>query len=1564
MSSVRRFPASRTHIDPSSGVLPALLLATTLALAAATAAVAQTCGAAGGDPRPVDASPGAPESLARSCASPAEPASLTAALPPTAVGNPVDVVTGNKYLRAIDLALPATDTLDLSQVASADLASRAGAARFAQDEAPLALADGVTLGVGWRTDAPLALAFTRHYNARNAFARSLGPGWSHAFDTRLVERAVRAEVQIVQGDGRRIVLRAGGKRRWRGVDPADGIVVRTGPGGGWTWRWPGGRELHFDALGRLARIVGADGDALQIVRDASGRIGAVRDHAGRRLRMQYRASRLVAVTATGLGTVRFDYDAHGRLVSATHPDGRIVRYRYDDPRAWERLTAVVDADGRESAYRYDDGGRVVFSRGIGEPAGIALHYALPRRAGGVGETRVVHAAGAARYRWRYDTHTHRAMLLEGAGVACRNCPQVARRYRYDARHRLAGQDDTALHRDALGRVVAVTREVAGSRQQWRVRYASSDPLAPAAEIDAPSGSNGSRHRIRLRRDERGRLVRREEHGRSPARGAPIVRVATFAYLGSGPAAGKLAGVRHGASALAFHYDDHRRLVAIEAAPDVVHAFARDDAGRVVGEYLPVGVTRATAFDAIGRPVLRRVAGRDFPLRAGTQSQRRRSGRDAASEPTGRSWPAGPRGAPAVVPVPIGLSARGPDGFVFVDADGGVTRQRFDDFGRLVHERSPAFGERWFAHDDAGRLAEIRYDDGSLDRHQHDGAGRLVAREQRAGDEAVHTRIRYRGLQVVAVEHPVMRTRATWGEQARVTRIEQVAFGRRYVQTFAHDALGRLVEHGLPDGSAVVYRYDPGGRIARLGWRAGGGHAPTWLALARADDASPARSPRHDSFGLGNGLVEVRRYRDDGRPMQIEVARAGARGEALLRWNYAWDRAGRPLAIAHDRYVDRFAFDRAGRLVVRERTPARQATSRSRPTVAAASPGAGGVEYFAWSAAGTLRAARGDDGIDRRFESDGRYPAARLGVRHLRYGAQRRLQVVTAPGGGTVARYRYGAMGERVESVVDGGHRVRRFLHHRRQLLAELDAAGEITRLYLHRDGLPFVTIDRVRGPGGRVAHRIHYLHTDHLGTPHAASDAQGRLAWRGRYAAFGGLVAESGAYRQPLRLPGQYADAETGLHENFLRHYDPVRARYLEPDPLGLAAGPNLRAYAGGDPLTRIDPLGLILFAFDGTGNDPSSRTNVYEFARLYDSGEAFDAAAGYDGAANYVPGVGTGGGVSDNALTGGALALGLRERVDTQLARLDGYVQARFESDAAARAVGPDAPVSVTVDIVGFSRGAAAARDFANRLLARRDTGHYRDLVGGGCVRVDVRFMGLFDTVLSAHLGEVDLRIPEAVGYVASAVAANEHRERFSLESIYPSNDARDTAGNRLERSFIGAHADIGGGYACEPAGSPSCDGGDLSDVALAWMIAQARAQGVAFDEIPDALRVVSRPVLHDERTQWAWFDPDPVSDREVRFNATSQTSPAVAPVATAPGGVPTGAGGQLATGSAPAAPQPSRVAIDDGMTSGLSARFVRADATPTPGRVGTVDLDAYLDWLARQPGYRLDAIERPVGA
>ncbi|MBA3012185.1 MAG: hypothetical protein FP812_18415, partial [Desulfobacula sp.] len=142
---------------------------------------------------------------------------------------------------------------------------------------------------------------------------------------------------------------------------------------------------------------------------------------------------------------------------------------------------------------------------------------------------------------------------------------------------------------------------------------------------------------------------------------------------------------------------------------------------------------------------------------------------------------------------------------------------------------------------------------------------------------------------------------------------------------------------------------------------------------------------------------------------------------------------------------------------------------------------------------------------------------------------------------------------------------------------------------------------------------ICYYINDHLGTPVKIIDDQGQVIWDTGYMPFGKTNINVDTMQNNFRFPGQYFDAETGLHYNWHRYYDPTTGRYLTPDPIGLAGGINPFVYVLNDPINKIDPFGL-----DTTTN----RVNLtfifgdITFGKTYDdkgnSGFLFSAAFGF----------------------------------------------------------------------------------------------------------------------------------------------------------------------------------------------------------------------------------------------------------------------------------------------------------------------------------------------------------------
>ncbi len=91
--------------------------------------------------------------------------------------------------------------------------------------------------------------------------------------------------------------------------------------------------------------------------------------------------------------------------------------------------------------------------------------------------------------------------------------------------------------------------------------------------------------------------------------------------------------------------------------------------------------------------------------------------------------------------------------------------------------------------------------------------------------------------------------------------------------------------------------------------------------------------------------------------------------------------------------------------------------------------------------------------------------------------------------------------------------------------------------------------------GGKSPAGIYYFLNDHPGTPQQLVDSNGVIVWQAAYYPFGKAQVVTETITNPLRFPGQYYDAKTGLHYNWNRYYDPETGRYLRLIRLGWMGG-------------------------------------------------------------------------------------------------------------------------------------------------------------------------------------------------------------------------------------------------------------------------------------------------------------------------------------------------------------------------------------------------------------------------
>jgi RHS repeat-associated protein len=816
-------------------------------------------------------------------------------------------------------------------------------------------------------------------------------------------------------------------------------------------------------------------------------------------------------------------------------------------------------------------------------------------------------------------------------------------------------------------------------------------------------------------------------------------------------------------------------------------------------------------------------------------------------------------------------------------------------------------------DAADRIVASTDANGNQASYEYDVMGRIVS--QRVTDAVdggtTTTTWRYEGTRLVAIDHPDQAERYSYDAQGRVntkTVILTLADGRQLSSTtrFGYDDLGQLASISLPDGSTLGYKRNGQNQITALERCAVG---DSWLRklLPRQtivrDIERDVVGIKHLTFGNGieayyqrskEGSLARIVYRDPRKPASNNrgnplleamvgirhaqaasaVALPGALGlpsdpNALLDHRYLWDSQGNLLYTRDKDAASSYAYEARDRLIV--------AATAAAPTTARGTASKISLARYHYDDNGNrLLAQEGLDdqsdinghtvrtsyefGSDRWHTATGgdrlhevRYDAVgqpnRIGNRSFVWDAFGKLLEVR-DGRRVLGRYRYNHRGERIEKIVGNEHTY--YLYEERRLVAELDSSGTVRRQYIYLGDLPVAIIDnedrsssdRPRRNGltkfmvdvtmfrdvwlGK-AKAVTYLQTNHLGAIELITDAEGKPLWHAAYSPFGKLIPPHGKPADPsqlkpkLRLPGQYEDDETGLYYNDRRYYDATRGRYLTPDPLGLAGGSNGYTYVNGNPMRYIDPQGLVLFAFDGTNNSnpppgADDFSNVYKFFLAYDATQ--------NGPKWYMNGIGRddpNSGIQSN-LTDAANANTAHDRVKFMEERLDSFMSTTNFKEGA----------TVNIDIVGFSRGAAMARDFANRIATRLKANKYKNT--GACVQL--RFMGLWDTVAQFGVNGVDnsewsLAIPEEAKNVFQAVALNEHRYAFPGEAI----------GRGTQRGFIGSHADIGGSYGT----------GDLSDVALNWIVDRAKESGIKmFDWGKNGTSVqwgiVTNPVLHSK--------------------------------------------------------------------------------------------------------------------
>jgi RHS repeat-associated protein len=167
---------------------------------------------------------------------------------------------------------------------------------------------------------------------------------------------------------------------------------------------------------------------------------------------------------------------------------------------------------------------------------------------------------------------------------------------------------------------------------------------------------------------------------------------------------------------------------------------------------------------------------------------------------------------------------------------------------------------------------------------------------------------------------------------------------------------------------------------------------------------------------------------------------------------------------------------------------------------------------------------------------------------------------------------YDALGNRVKTTVNGVTRLWVVDHTDplKRPLMETTTNGTPVRYYVWGAGRLLAAID--------ADGTTRYAHCDDQGSVVAFTSTNGAVLFTANYGPYGEPWGTTGTNVTPFGWLGGHGVFHAGggsLYLTRYRAYDTTLKRFLSQDPLGLGGGPNVYAYALGNPLSYIDPLGL-----------------------------------------------------------------------------------------------------------------------------------------------------------------------------------------------------------------------------------------------------------------------------------------------------------------------------------------------------------------------------------------------------
>jgi len=417
----------------------------------------------------------------------------------------------------------------------------------------------------------------------------------------------------------------------------------------------------------------------------------------------------------------------------------------------------------------------------------------------------------------------------------------------------------------------------------------------------------------------------------------------------------------------------------------------------------------------------------------------------------------------------------------------------------------------------------------------------------------------------------------YGNLSKTTFVETQ--GTNYITSYQYDDGDRLSQMTLPSGRVIDYQRDGVRRLQQIDTTLNG------VAQNIVRDIQYRGDNQQIQATFGNDLIDTRTYDLQGRLNNQQLATLG--NTVIDQRSYSYDKNSNILNIGTNAEDNVYGYDKLDRIIAD--------TSNNNPNVNSTP-----ISFSYDLNNNRLSKALQDTSLETLYQQQsntnrislvdavqtGVTPIEALPNRNMVYNNVGRLYQLIEDGT-LKADYLYNDAGQRTRKTIyqaDGITVDSITIYHYDQmgyLVTETTQTGQLIKDYIWQEGMtPLAQID-----DDGTTETIAYLYTDHLMTNRLATNELQQVVWAWEGEAFGNTPAEElTATQVNLRFPGQYFDAETNLHYNHFRYYDPELGRYITSDPLGIRAGTNTYNYVGSNSVNYDDKYGLfnpLLFMWD-----------------------------------------------------------------------------------------------------------------------------------------------------------------------------------------------------------------------------------------------------------------------------------------------------------------------------------------------------------------------------------------------